>query len=244
MRDDTLILCYHAVSRRWPADLSVTPADFAAQLERKLEAGYEPLTLTRSQERQRPRRALVVSFDDGYLSTLTEAAPILERLGIPGTLFVPTDYMGTAEPMAWPGIERWRDGPHREELLPLDWAQLSTLAERGWEIGSHTCSHPHLTTLADESLAHELRDSRAKVEAELGRPCKTIAYPYGDVDDRVAAAARAAGYRLGVGLPARWRNDDDPLQLPRVGIYNGQSAAKLGLKTSPLVRRARLLARR
>jgi peptidoglycan/xylan/chitin deacetylase (PgdA/CDA1 family) len=240
-RQDTLILCYHAVSDTWPADLSVTPAAFEGQIRARLERGYRGVTLTQSQMPSRPAKALVVSFDDAYLSTLTEAAPILARLGVPGTLFVPTDYMGQPEPMTWPGIEQWAAGPHRKELAPLSWAQVRSLAEDGWEIGSHTCSHPHLTTLADADLERELGESRSKLESELGAGCDAIAYPYGDVDARVAGAARATGYRLGVGLPARWTGDEDAMQLPRVGVYNGQGGPKLALKLSPLARRLRLL---
>jgi peptidoglycan/xylan/chitin deacetylase (PgdA/CDA1 family) len=243
-RDDTLVLCYHAVSERWPADLSVTPTAFEAQIRAKLDAGYRGATVTRSQDPEPPSKALVVTFDDGFLSTLTAAAPILKRLGVPATLFVPTDYMGRPGPMAWPGTDRWLTGPHREELQPLSWAQVLALAEDGWEIGSHTCSHPRLTSLDEAELDRELRQSRLTVEGQLGRECGVIAYPYGDVDQRVAEQARKAGYRLGVGLPARWEEPADPMQIPRIGIYHGQGGAKLALKTSPLVRRLRALAGR
>lgn len=243
MVPNTLILCYHAISERLPADLSIPPEDFERQIERLLRMGYRGQTLMQSRALDRPAKALVVTFDDGYHSTLTMAAPILERLRVPGTLFVPTDYIGQDAPMSWPGIEQWRDGTYCDELRPLGWEQVRQLAERGWEIGSHTCSHPRLTSLAEESLNRELRDSRAKVEVELSRPCLTIAYPYGDVDQRVACAAGAAGYELGVGLPARWRDGADPLQLPRVGVYRGQGRAKFRLKASPFVRRLRQLTR-
>jgi peptidoglycan/xylan/chitin deacetylase (PgdA/CDA1 family) len=236
---DLLILCYHAVSEDWPADLSLRPDAFERQIRNLLRRGYHGLTLSESQSPGRRRKSLVVTFDDGYLSTLTMAAPIMARLGIPGTVFVPSGFIGREEPMSWPGIDRWLDTPHRSELVPLSWEQTGQLADAGWEVGSHTISHPKLTQLADPDLAGELRDSKAAIEAELGRPCPTIAYPYGDVDQRVAAAAAAAGYRCGVGLPARWTTDDDPMQLPRVGIYNGQDGAKLALKTSALTRRAR-----
>ncbi len=242
MPGDTLILCYHAVSETWPADLSVSRSDLESQVRGKLRQGYRGVTLTDSQSADRPAKALVVTFDDGYLSTLTEAAAVLQPLGVPATLFVPTDYIGREAPMSWPGIEMWAAGPHREELRPLSWEQVRSLAAMGWEIGSHTCGHPHLTTLDDERLERELAGSRATIERELASPCETIAYPYGDVDDRVAAAARAAGYRLGVSLPARWTDERDPLRLPRVGVYHGQGGAKLGLKTSATVRRLRLRA--
>ena len=125
--------------------------------------------------------------------------------------------------------------------MPLDWEQVRQLAATGWQIGSHTCTHPRLTGLHDDELAHELGRSREVVEQELGAPCRSIAYPYGDVDGRVARAAADAGYAFGVGLPARWRDYSDLLQLPRVGIYHGQGGMRLAMKLSPTVRCLRRL---
>jgi peptidoglycan/xylan/chitin deacetylase (PgdA/CDA1 family) len=239
MRHDKLILCYHAVSDSWPADLSISPRTLEEQVGGLLRAGYVGTTLSGSRAPGAKRR-LVVSFDDGYASMATLAAPVLARLGVPGTLFVPTDYVGS-DRLVWPGIEQWLDGPHAEELRPLDWDGVRALAEAGWEIGAHTRSHPHLTALGDAELARELGESKAVIERELARPCPTVAYPYGDVDHRVTRAAAAAGYTIGVGLPARWTDDSDPLCLPRVGVYNGATPLKFKIKTSPTVRRLRVL---
>jgi peptidoglycan/xylan/chitin deacetylase (PgdA/CDA1 family) len=239
MRDDKLILCYHAVSDDWPVDLSITPRVLEKQIAELLRAGYVGTTLSGTRS-DAPPRALVVSFDDGYASMLSIAATVLARLGVPGTLFVPTDYIG-APHLRWPGIEKWLDGPHRDELVPLDWDGVRALVGTGWEIGSHTCGHPHLTRLDDAHLAREMGESKARIEAELGHPCPSIAYPYGDVDERVTRAAADAGYSIGVGLPSRWTDDSDPLCLPRVGVYNGATNLKFKVKTSPMVRRLRVI---
>lgn len=241
MFEDTLILCYHAISEKLPADLSVHPSAFEDQIRRKLRSGYRGATLSESQMLERTGKTLVVTFDDGYLSTLAVAAPVLDRLGVPATLFVPTDYIGQDGPLSWPGIEQWSSGVHREELKPLDWEGVRQLAAEGWEIGSHTCRHPRLTKLPLRALEHELQASRTAIELRVNRPCRSVAYPYGDVDETVANAARTAGYEFGVGLPAKWTDESDPMQLPRVGVYRGQGRTILRVKTSPLVRRLRLL---
>ena len=57
---------------------------------------------------------MAITFDDGYRSVLELALPILEELGVPATLFVPTDYIGSERPMSWPGIERWTGGQHEQ----------------------------------------------------------------------------------------------------------------------------------
>ena len=151
---------------------------------------------------------------------------------------MPTDYIGTGEPMRWPGIDQWYGGPHEAELLPMTWSELAMLADAGWEVGSHTRSHPRLTQLDDTSLQDELRGSRTACEQQLSRPCRTLAYPYGDHDRRVVAAARAAGYEAACTLPEDFRTDD-ALRTPRVGIYQRDSVTIFRLKTSPWTRRAR-----
>jgi peptidoglycan/xylan/chitin deacetylase (PgdA/CDA1 family) len=139
--------------------------------------------------------------------------------------------------MTWPGIDEWLGGPHEHELHPLGWDELRALRDAGWEIGSHTCSHPHLTQVGDEELARELVTSRETVERELGS-CTSIAYPYGDVDARVVAATSVAGYATGAALPAV-PHDARPLEWPRVGVYNVDDDRRFRIKASPLVRRLR-----
>jgi len=235
MSADLLVLCYHAVSERWPADLSVTPANLEAQLGLLADRGYRGVTFTEAVTGAREGKAVAVTFDDAYRSVRTLGEPILGRLGWPATVFVPTDFAGTERPMSWPGIEHWADGEHAPELVAMSWEELDGLAAQGWEIGSHTCSHPRLTELGEPALEREMRLSRAACEERLGRPCESIAYPYGDHDVRVVDAARRSGYRTGGTLPSR-TDSHDPLRWPRVGIYHGDDLRRFKAKVSPLVR--------
>lgn len=234
---DTLILCYHGVSERWEASIAVPPARLHAQLSRLLARGYVATTFSEAVLRPPAARTLAVTFDDAYRSVLELARPVLDELGIPGSVYVPTDFAGQDTPMSWPGIEMWLAGPYESELLPLRWDELGRLAEAGWEVGSHTCSHPHLTTLDDDALAAELADSRAAVTRELGRPCQSIAYPYGDMDRRVVDAARRAGFQAGGAIGST--RPLSRLDWPRVGVYQRDTAGRFALKASPLLRRAR-----
>jgi peptidoglycan/xylan/chitin deacetylase (PgdA/CDA1 family) len=237
-RADVLVLCYHAVSETWPADLSVTPAALARQLEMLTKRGYIGITFSAAALGEtRSKRAVAVTFDDGYASTLRLAAPILKRFGIPGTLFVPTDYIGGG-PMQWPGIEHWRGGEHDGELLPLSWDEVRELADAGWEVGSHTRSHPRLSQLGDEQLADELAGSRKVCEEMLDRPCRSIAYPYGDHDDRVVVATDAAGY-LAAGTFPSSLTKPTPLRWPRVGVFHDDGIGVFRAKISPAGRMLR-----
>jgi peptidoglycan/xylan/chitin deacetylase (PgdA/CDA1 family) len=240
---DTLVLCYHAISPTWPADLSTTPELFERQLQRVAARGYRGVTFSDAVAGRGGGKRVAVTFDDAYRSVIELARPILDRLGMPATVFAPTAWIGRDEPMSWPGIDNWVGGEHEGELLAMSWEQLRELAAGGWEIGSHTVSHPHLTQIGDDELEVELRDSKSACEAGLGGPCATIAYPYGDVDARVVAAAGRAGYAAAAALPPRW-HAERALEWPRVGVYYGDDERRFALKASPLVRRVRALAGR
>ncbi|MBW8059332.1 MAG: polysaccharide deacetylase family protein [Solirubrobacterales bacterium] len=234
--DDLVVLCYHAVSEDWRAPLAVTPGDLDAQLSHLRKRGYRGVTFAEAIAGPGGGMRVAVTFDDGYRSVVRLAQPILEAHGLPATLFLPTDFVGTERPMGWPGIDRWLDGPHADELTPVSWEEARALVESGWEVGSHTCSHPRLTSLDDDRLKAELEGSRAECEQQLGRPCESLAYPYGDVDPRVMEAAMAAGYSAAaavtaeVGAPA-------PYRWPRVGVYQVDGGRSFKLKVSRPLRR-------
>jgi peptidoglycan/xylan/chitin deacetylase (PgdA/CDA1 family) len=234
-----LVLCYHAVSDDWPADLAVTSTSFRQQLELVLERGYrsaifsDALTAVESP-------TVVITFDDAYRSVLEIARPLLASLGAVATVFAVTDFATSQRRLMWPGIDHWAGGAFQDELVGLTWDELASLRGEGWEIGSHTVSHPRLTTLDDQALAAELRDSKRVCEEALGVPCLSLAYPYGDVDQRVARAAADAGYRAAAALPARF-HAPEPFAWPRVGLYRPDSLRRFRVKTSVTVRALRVL---
>jgi peptidoglycan/xylan/chitin deacetylase (PgdA/CDA1 family) len=235
---DLLMLCYHAVSPRWPADLSVTPAALEAQLGLLAARGYGSARFSDAVAGTRSKRTVVITFDDNYRSVLQLAKPILDRHGYVGTLFVPTDWPDRDEPMRWPGIDQWLGTPHEPELHSLDWQELRDLQGEGWEIGSHTCSHPHLPEIDDAQLERELGQSRARLEDELGSPCTSLAYPYGAIDDRVEEATRAAGYSAACTIP-RILAAPTPLRWPRTPIFQVDDLRRFRRKVSPPIRRLR-----
>jgi peptidoglycan/xylan/chitin deacetylase (PgdA/CDA1 family) len=111
--------------------------------------------------------------------------------------------------------------------------QLRELAARGVEIGSHTVTHAHLPQLSDAKLRREMRESRERLEDELGRPCRYLAYPFGEDDARVHAAARDAGYSAAYTLSGP-RRPVDLHALPRVDVYRADGRARFAAKVSPL----------
>lgn len=233
-----MVLCYHALSDRWDAPLSVRPDRFRRQMRLVLARGYRPVTFSELTRAPNAAGLFAVTFDDAFRSVYSLAAPCLRELGVPATIFVPTGPVEAQQPLAWEGTSHWLDGPWSSELTPMSWSEIRELAEAGWEMGSHTRSHPHLPSLADDALARELLDSKALCEVRIGRPCTSIAYPYGDTDPRVISAVRAAGYATAAALPGDFSRCD-PLLWPRVGVYHRDDSRRFRLKISTTVRRLR-----
>jgi peptidoglycan/xylan/chitin deacetylase (PgdA/CDA1 family) len=236
---EVLVLCYHAVSDDFPASLSVSQDALRDQLGALVRRGYRGATFSDSISEPREGRTLAVTFDDAYRSVVELALPILAEYGLPGTVFAPTAHIGAERPMRWPGIDRWHGTVHEAELIPCSWPELRRLVDAGWEVGSHTRTHPRLPDLNDGDLMTELTDSRRECEQRLGVACSSIAYPYGAVNGRVADAVAAAGYRFGAELPGSFRTPSVPLRWPRVGVFHRDRQWRFLVKTARFTRMLR-----
>ncbi len=225
--NDLLVLSYHGISEDWPAETTVRPGDFEEQLTALVRRGYRGATVSDALGLSPvEERTVVVTFDDAHRSVLEHAAPVMARLGIPGTVYVPTSYAGTDTPMAWGGYDHWLGSEHEDELLCMSWDELRGLADEGWEVGSHTRSHPRLSQIEDAQIAEELVGSRRDCEEQMGRPCTSFAYPYSDYDARAVRAAGEAGYRFAVTVPTR-PTPPLPLEWPRIGVNQGEKARRV-----------------
>jgi peptidoglycan/xylan/chitin deacetylase (PgdA/CDA1 family) len=111
---------------------------------------------------------------------------------------------------------RARAGPPPAEA-GLRATALRALADAGFELGFHTLRHDRLPPLEDGPLAAAFVDARDRLEEVAGRALTAISYPHGRADGRVAAVARAAGFRLGfTGGERVVTATDDPLLVPRI----------------------------
>jgi peptidoglycan/xylan/chitin deacetylase (PgdA/CDA1 family) len=239
LTDNRLILAYHSVSPTWQVDTSVTPERLREQLLLLQSKGYRGVTLSEALRTPKRHKVMVPTFDDAHISVYTVAKPILQELGVPGTIFVPTDYPDSGRLMAWKGYDEWVGTPHEEELACMSWDQLREVADAGWEIGAHTCSHPHLPQLDADGIRLELTASKAACEREMAGRCRSLAYPFGEADDRVRAAARDAGYEVAAGLSSAAFVARDRFDWPRVGVWHGEPDWRFRLKVSGVTDRLR-----
>jgi peptidoglycan/xylan/chitin deacetylase (PgdA/CDA1 family) len=111
IHSQVLVLMYHRVTEL-PADpqlLAVTPSHFREHLE-VIRKHHHPLRLTDLVDAVRanrlPRRAVVITFDDGYADNLHHAKPLLEEAGIPATIFVAAGFVGHAREFWWDELDK------------------------------------------------------------------------------------------------------------------------------------------
>jgi peptidoglycan/xylan/chitin deacetylase (PgdA/CDA1 family) len=105
-----LVLCYHRINESCSDPrLCVTPTHFAEHLE-LLRQHAHPIRLQQLSrallDENLPDRSVVVTFDDGYADNLYNAKPLLERYGIPATVFVITGYIGDEREFWWDELDR------------------------------------------------------------------------------------------------------------------------------------------
>jgi peptidoglycan/xylan/chitin deacetylase (PgdA/CDA1 family) len=229
-----LVLGYHGVSREWPQQWAVKPAALEAQVRMLISRGWTGTTFLHAVNEPSGSRRFAVTFDDAYRSVLELGFPILSALGVPATVFVPTDFADRAALMDFGILDRWRGTPWEEELRCMSWDELRRLHDAGWEIGSHSRTHRHLSALSDDDLAGELRYSKARCEEELGLHSVTLAYPFSDRDGRVVAAAKAAGYAAAGADETAPGRPPSLHEWPRVSVYRSDSLLRFQLRISPI----------
>ena len=113
------------------------------------------------------RPLVTLTFDDGYETNITTMLPVIQSLGLSATQFVATTYA---------------------EGIPAQEAILLQLKSAGLEIGSHSVTHPDLTTVSDAQLDYELKHSQQYLQGLIGGPVPNFATPFGNYNDRVLAA--------------------------------------------------------
>lgn len=221
-----LILAYHRVQPTPSDTLSVSTKDFERQLRWLRLAGWRAVGIDTPPP---GRREFAVTFDDGYRDNHAYAAPILRRLGVPATFLISTGYLDDQRPFPWRAARMSLDD---EMGFPLRRSQVRELARTGFEIGSHTVSHPHLTHLSDEQVLGELQGSKRQIEELSGRACHFMAYPFGSIDARVVEVVRRAGFSGGLVTPPKAGIPEERLARHRVGIYSHDSLFTFALKAS------------
>lgn len=225
------ILTYHRVNDRHPGDrMSVHPLAFRAQMEHLAESGRPVLPLAEAVSRLRgegpslPAGALCLTFDDGYRDNLEFAAPILERMGFPATVFLITGRMGFPAT-----IDRYEGCCAYDRAL--DWPEARELEARGVELGGHGHTHRELATLAPDELRGEVSGCREGFVRSHGRAPRLFCYPRGSEDEAVRAVVADVGFEVGVTVyPGVNDPETEPLLQRRTEVSGHDTLADFRLK--------------
>jgi peptidoglycan/xylan/chitin deacetylase (PgdA/CDA1 family) len=222
------ILAYHSISPYRQDVWSVRPDQLQRHLLLLLEAEFTIVGLDQIVSRIVDRRPLTgllaITFDDAYTDFVEHALPILQRLGLQATLFVPVGLVGRTS--------SWSRVAHEAPIMTVD--QLELARDRGIAIGSHSMHHRRLPTVSDEELADEVHSSRRWLEEHLGVGRVPFAYPFGAFGSRERAAVESAGYACAVGFGGLFGNgrDTDIFELNRDPILHATDERALRARLS------------
>jgi peptidoglycan/xylan/chitin deacetylase (PgdA/CDA1 family) len=139
-----------------------------------------------------PRQRLAcISFDDGYEDNFAAGLPVLTALGVPASVYVITGDVGKRRVV-------WNESGEKHPADMLSWEQLGRLHEAGWEIGSHTHQHVHLSRYSSDAQRELIESSCETLQRELGIRPSTFAYPYGDFSPETPSLLTACGFKAGL----------------------------------------------
>ncbi len=225
------VLTYHKITGFEFGGTWMTPARFASGLDHLADSGYsfigeDQFIDTLDGKRESPGKEILITFDDGYRMLMDHALPSLETRNIPALIFLVTSYAGREN--AWELPLPGRRTRH------LGWDEVSDISANPlFTFGSHSRTHRDLTGLSDDVLADELIISREVIGHQTGRMARSVSYPFGLVDRRVAGSARSAGYEAGFTLFPTGRGEGvDRFCLRREGVWIIDTKSSVDLKLS------------
>jgi peptidoglycan/xylan/chitin deacetylase (PgdA/CDA1 family) len=206
------ILTYHSLDDSG-SPISVSPEAFRAHAAWLASGRVRVVPLTEIHSAAGDDDAVALTFDDGFANFADVAAPRLEALGLPATVFVVPEHVG--------GRNDWGGAAVAGiPALPLmGWEVLGRVAATDVTIGAHTRRHRDLTTLRGAALEDEVAGCVERIAAEMGQRPSTFAYPYGAVDVASATVARDV-FALACTTELRpLRRGDDRALLPRLDMF-------------------------
>ena len=172
-----IVLAYHRVneSRDDESPYTVTRSQLDEQLDilgrRFCVVGFSEVLDMAAGKRECSDSA-VITFDDGYRDNYENAAPILEKHGMQACFFLTTNLVDGLSAEEGDGAGQWG-------FPGMTWKQAKSLHDRGFELGAHSRSHPCLPDIRIEEAAHEIVESRERMQDALEVPVQYFAYPGG-----------------------------------------------------------------
>lgn len=175
-------------------NLSVTPDKFAKQLDYLQSKGYHAINFKDVVANKIPTKPVILTFDDGYEDFYSTAYPELQKHNMTAVSFIIT-------------------GKSDSHYMTKE--QIKTLSINGIEFGSHTISHPDLSTLDDSRANNEIRTSKTDLEKIIGQNVISFCYPSGKYNDKTLDLVKNAGYLFATTTKSGIGDLKSPLTLNR-----------------------------
>ena len=212
------ILMYHHINHHKGDMVTITPEVFEGQMEYLHKAGCMTLKIHDliayiNGGLTLPQKAVVVTFDDGWLDNYMYAFPVIKKYKINATVFLITNRVENASLKNSKFIPTY-SGQNSKLLIPthneskvliensedwkvvLNWELIKEMSDSGMiEFYSHTKSHAKCNSLPEKELMEELKESREIIEKRLGSPSPYFCWPYGKYNDLAVNVAKKIGYK-------------------------------------------------
>jgi peptidoglycan/xylan/chitin deacetylase (PgdA/CDA1 family) len=212
------ILMYHVINpppagAKFPG-LYVPGEQFSEQMDALAAAGFHAVTMDQmlanwTRGTSLPAKPVVLSFDNGYQSQLTNAAPVLRRHG-------------------WVGVENIQLTGLPPSQGGLSSAQVAQLVADGWELDTQGISHADLIAISPSALHEQVFAAREQLQRRYHVPVSWFCYPSGHYDQAVVEAVKAAGFVGSTTVVPGWASPSgDSYRLPRLRVLGGTSGSQL-----------------
>lgn len=180
------IYTYHNIlpsSAYTSANLHLDPNTFETHLQSHQDQGFETISFadlvayTKFQRLTLPKKPLIITLDDTWSGQYEYAFPLLQKYNFTATFFINSGWVESGSEF-------------------MTWDEIRSLHASGMEIGGHTVNHVELTgDLPAAIIQSEIITDKQKIEAEIGEPISTFAYPFNTHNSTVMEYLKTIGYQ-------------------------------------------------
>ncbi len=225
-----ILLYHHVVKESNNSDLApfiVNETDFIWQLDLLEELGYSPIILKDLLTKPNFDRKVIITFDDCPKNLLDCALPHLEKKKWKAVFFAPYSHLG--------GYNEWNVRKGKSEMPLMTTDEVKHVSDLGHEIGAHSMTHPHLNKCTPSEIEYEINESKKQLDALLGNPVVSFAYPYGHYPTSYREILSKADYKYAVSMYSKsFTTLSDPYCIRRTVVEQGDTAITFKRKISPM----------
>lgn len=194
--------------------LHVPPKRFRFQMWLLKVFGYRALSLKDLKPYligEKSGKVVGLTFDDGYKNNLTNALPILKKYNFSATCFIVSNYIGS--------YNLWDRKKGIMQMPLMNFDEISIWLDSGMDIGSHTQTHPDLTSLSQKELMMEVKGCKAYLERKFKIKIEYFCYPFGIHNEAICEIVKESGYFSALTMiRGRVKLKSDRFRLPRIPV--------------------------